>query len=52
MDNPPSTEEVIYSHEDVSEISLHGIGMPELFITGDTKRTRAKNKTAQEHGRI
>ena len=30
------------------QLSYHGIGMPELFITGGTKRPTAKSKTARE----
>ena len=36
----------------IFQLSCHGIGMPELFITGDTKRPRAKSRTAKEQGRI
>ena len=36
------------------QLSYHGIGMPQLFITGGTKRPRAKDKTKtypRERGR-
>ena len=36
----------------IFQLPCHGIGMGELFSTGGTKRPRAKNKTAQEQGRI
>ena len=33
----------------IFQFSCHGIGMPELFVTGDTKRPRANSRSVQEH---